>query len=243
MLVLHGFTETDLFWGDLLGSLGPSNQGVTACGLLPGHGWKPCADGTTLASAAADFAKRLPADGGDLLGYSLGGRLALQLALDHPKRVRRLVLVSCMAGIRDQAERSRRRERDERLAQILEEDGIGPFLALWEANPVLKTIKPIPHHIEETLRSMRMNQDPLGLASALRTLGVGTMQDLWPRLPAITAKTLLIAGDHDTRYVQAMGEMAKLIPGARFEVVADSGHAVHREQPYVLKKLVSAFLA
>jgi 2-succinyl-6-hydroxy-2,4-cyclohexadiene-1-carboxylate synthase len=240
MLVLHGFTETDLFWCDLLGPLGTG--ATTDCGLLPGHGWKPCAADTTLATAAAEFAKKLPDSGGDLLGYSLGGRIALQLAIDHPRRVRRLILVSCMAGIRDEQERARRRERDERLAQILEEDGIGPFLALWEANPVLKTIKPIPHRIEETLRSMRMNQDPLGLASALRTLGVGSMANLWPRLPSIAAKTLLIAGDHDTRYVQAMGEMAKVIPQARFEVVADSGHAVHREQPYVLKKLVSSFL-
>ena len=89
---------------------------------------------------------------------------------------------------------------------------------------------------------MRMNQDPLGLAAALRAMGVGTMDDLWGRLPSLTKPTLLIAGDHDERYVKGMGEMAKLIPGARFEVVSGSGHAVHREQPYELRRLVGSFL-
>jgi 2-succinyl-6-hydroxy-2,4-cyclohexadiene-1-carboxylate synthase len=238
MLVLHGFTETDLFWQETLGPQLPAE-----CVLLPGHGWKPCPDGTTLKSVAAGFAQRLPADGsGDLLGYSLGGRIALQLALDHPGRLRRLVLVSCVAGMRDPAERAARIKRDEGLAQILEEDGIGSFLALWESNATLKPAKPLPHRVCETIRSMRMNQDPNGLAAALRSLGVGTMEDLWDRLPTLRVPTLLIAGEHDQRYVKAMGEMAKLIPGARFEIVAGSGHAVHREQPYELRRLVSQFL-
>ncbi len=239
MLVLHGYTETDIFWSDLLGAQLPAE-----CVLLPGHGWKPCPDGTTLKSVAADIAKRLPADGsGDLLGYSLGGRIALQLALDHPGRVRRLVLVSCVAGLRDSTERAKRRARDEGLAMILEEDGIGSFLALWEGNPALKPVKPLPHRVCETIRSMRMNQDPLGLAAAVRCMGVGTMEDLWDRLPTLKTPVLMIVGDHDQRYVKAMGEMAKVIPGARFEIVHDSGHAVHREQPYALRQLVAGFLS
>ncbi len=238
MLVLHGFSETDDFWSDLLGT-----HLMPDCALLPGHGWKPCPEGTTVRSVAAALAKRLPPDGADLLGYSLGGRIALQLALDHPDRVRRLVLVSCTAGVRDQAERQSRLARDERLAQILEEDGIGPFLNLWEGNPSLRPCKPLPHRIHETLRSMRMNQDPRGLAAALRHLGVGAMEDLWPRLGGLAMRTLLIAGASDSRYLALMGEMQRRIPDARLEVVAEAGHAVHREQPFALRRLVSDFLA
>jgi 2-succinyl-6-hydroxy-2,4-cyclohexadiene-1-carboxylate synthase len=238
MLVLHGFTETDLFWNDLLGPQLPHE-----CALLPGHGWKPCPASSTMASVAADFAKRLPPEGGDLVGYSLGGRLALQLALDHPGRVRRLALVSCMPGLRDDQERQARVARDERIAQILEEEGLGSFLALWENNPALKPAHPAAHRSCESIRSMRMNQDPKGLAAVLRTLGVGAMPSLWPRLPTLTAKTLLVAGASDSRYAAAMSEMASVIPDARLEIVADSGHAVHREQPLVLRRMLTAFFS
>ena len=91
------------------------------------------------------MAGHLAVDGSeDLLGYSLGGRVALQLALDHPGRIRRLVLVSSGPGIADPAERERRRQRDERLAQILDEDGISPFTAWWESSPALKPARPLP---------------------------------------------------------------------------------------------------
>jgi 2-succinyl-6-hydroxy-2,4-cyclohexadiene-1-carboxylate synthase len=238
MLVLHGFTETDLFWNDLLGPQLPHE-----CALLPGHGWKPCPAGSDLASVAADFAKRLPAQGGDLVGYSLGGRIALQLALDHPGRVKRLALVSCLPGLRDGQERQSRRERDERIAQILEEEGLGSFLALWENIPALKPAHPIPHRSSESIRSMRMNQDPKGLAAVLRSLGVGSMPSLWERLGTLKAKTLLVAGASDSRYASAMSEMAGIIPDAHLEIVADSGHAVHREQPLALRRLLTAFFA
>ncbi len=242
MLVLHGFTETDLFWKDLLGDAGDAI--AAKCALLPGHGWKPCAAGTTLASTATEFARVLAHEGSrDLLGYSLGGRLALQLAIDHPSAVKRLVLISCIAGVRDPAERAARLARDERLACILEEDGIGPFLAMWESNPSLRPMKPLPQGQIEILRSMRMNQDPLGLAAALRWLGVGTMADLWDRLGAITADTLLICGEGDQRYVAAMAQMCALIPRARLAVIHGSGHAVHREQPEAVRRMVGEFIA
>jgi len=238
MLVLHGFTETDLFWSDLLGA-----QLKATCALLPGHGWKPCPPAATLASVAHDLSAKLPADGGDLVGYSLGGRIALQLALDHPGRVRRLVLVSCLAGIRDAQERLNRTARDERISQVLEEEGLGSFLALWETNPALKPCLPQPRGLAESVRSMRMNQDPKGLATVLRRLGVGTMDNLWPRLKELTMPVLLVAGSADGRYVTAMQEMAGLLPDARFSRVADSGHAVHREQPLEVRRLLTDFLA
>ena len=246
LTALHGFTETDETWAEVLAPLatGPLASSLPCqlrCPLMPGHGWRPCPATTTIASVAAEVAAALPADG-DLLGYSMGGRIALQLALAHPGRVRRLVLVSCNAGIRDPRERQERQARDAHLADILDQDGIGPFVAWWENTPALRPAHPLPRAVEEELRSRRLNQEPHGLADALHCLGTGAMSDLWPRLSGLRLPVLLIAGQADVHYVTLMREMAGLIPGARLEVVADAGHAVHREQPARLCALVHDFL-
>jgi len=238
LTALHGFTETDDVWTEVLAPL----KQPLRCPLLPGHGWRPCPAGTTIKSVAAEIAAALPADS-DLLGYSLGGRVAIQLALDHPTRLRRLVLVSSTAGLRDAQERERRMRHDLAFAEVLEEDGIGPFVAWWEANPALKPARALPRALIEQVRCRRLNQDPHGLAGVLRHLGTGGMTDLWPRLGELKLPVLLIAGEADSRYVTVMKAMAAQIPGAQLELVPGCGHAVHREAPNELIDLLRAFLA
>lgn len=238
LVALHGFTETDQVWSEFFAGHHPVH-----CPILPGHGWKPCPPGSTLASVAAAMAQHLAADGtDDLLGYSLGGRVALQLALDHPGRCRRLILVSSGPGIADPAERERRRQRDERLAQILDEDGISPFTAWWESSPALAPARPLAARVDESLRSLRLNQDPACLAQVLRHISHGTMADLAPRLGELRMPVLLIAGDHDRAYCQHLREMAKAIAGSRLQLIADAGHAVHRERPDAVRNAVITFL-
>ena len=240
LIALHGFTETDLVWRDLLAPAVPALR----CLLLPGHGWKPGPAGADF-MAGGGGARGAPAGRRpvDLLGYSMGGRLALALALVAPQRVRRLVLVSSSAGTASVEERAARIRHDERLAQILEEDGIGPFVAWWQAQPVLRPAAPLPPALVAELRCLRLNQDPHGLAAALRRLGAGAMPDLAPRLPTLPMPTLLVAGEADARYREVMADMATRIPGARLAVVAGSGHAIHRERPDELRALVAGFLA
>lgn len=238
LIALHGFTETDQAWTETLGGELPDLR----CPLLPGHGCRPCRPDGNVAQAAAELVAGFPAEPVDLLGYSMGGRIALRLALDHPGRVRRLILVSCHAGIRDATEREVRRRRDESLAQVLEEDGIGPFVAWWEGQPALKPYRPFPAAVAESVRARRLNQDPDGLAGCLRTLGAGSMDDLWQRLPNLKLPVLLISGAADQRYHTLMDEMGMLIPGCRRDVVLRSGHAVHRERPQVVAQMVGAFL-
>ena len=211
LLALHGFTETDEPWRELL----PEAVAL----VLPGHGHVPVGTDADLASVAAEVALRLPTDGGDIVGYSMGGRIALRLALDHPRRVRRLVLVSSGPGFPPGDEGAQRRRRDAWLADILEEDGIGPFVAWWESNPVLRPAQPFSRAETQRLRAMRLNQDPRGLATCLRRFGPGSMESLWERLGELRASTLLIAGAADARYVQVMGDMRARLPQARLAVV------------------------
>lgn len=239
LVALHGFTETDQSWLEVFAQ----SKIPIRCPLLPGHGWSPCGEDCSLATAAARIADELPADGSAaLLGYSMGGRLALQTALDHPERISRLILVSSRPGIPDPAVRADRRDRDERLAEILEEDGIAPFVAWWERQPVLTSIRPMDDDAEAALRCQRLNQDPLGLAAALRRLGQGTMEPLWDRLGELPMPVLLIAGGADTAYLADMGRMAEAIPEAILEIFPETGHAVHREWPERLTAVVEDFL-
>ncbi len=239
LVALHGFTENDEVWREVL-NLPPDRL---VCPLLPGHGFKPCAPDTGVASLAAEIATEACANGCDLMGYSMGGRIALHLALDRPKHVRRLILVSSGPGFRDGTLQGSRRHSDEIMAEILEEDGLGPFVAYWEANPILKPAHPLPRAVEEQVRSRRLNHDPLGLAGALRRLGAGAMPNLWDRLGALRTPTLLIAGSSDQRYCQVMADMAKAMPDARLAVVPEAGHAIHREQPAAVRELVLGFVA
>ena len=234
LTALHGFTETAAVWRQVFGP-------TARCELLPGHGHAPCPPGSDFAAVAGAIAARMPA-GGDLLGYSMGGRVALRLALDHPTRVRRLILISTSPGIIDPKERALRRARDERLAQILEEDGIGPFVAWWEANPALRPAKPLARRIQEDLRCLRLNQDPHCLAANLRQLGTGMMEPQWDRLAQLTMPVLLIAGTADPAYCDKSAAMAARIPNAKVVIIPDSGHAVHREQSTALLAAVNEFL-
>ncbi len=239
LVALHGFTEIDLSWREVFAD---SPTTVTAP-LLPGHGWAPCSDNTTIANVAADIAPRLGKKGSDLLGYSMGGRIALQLALDYPQLVHRLVLISCRPGIADPAARQARLERDERLAEILEDDGIGPFVAWWERQPVLRTVTAPAPLAEQILRGRRLNQNPLGLAAALRRLGQGSMEPAWDRLAELKMPVLLLAGAGDPAYVNDMQRMAEHIPHAEIDIIPAAGHALHREHPKDLVARIDAFLA
>jgi 2-succinyl-6-hydroxy-2,4-cyclohexadiene-1-carboxylate synthase len=235
-LVLHGFTEDDTAWAETCPLPGADYA------LLPGHGWRPCRQ-PGIRELATDLAAGLPLGGGDLVGYSMGGRIALRMALDHPERVRRLVLVSSGPGWRAGDERTRRTRLDEALAQILEEDGLGPFVAWWESNPVLKPARPFSADMTARLRARRLSHDPCGLAQALRAYGSGTMEGLWDRLGDIRVPTLLIAGEADARYRGVMGEMAQRMPAATLRVIPAAGHAIHREQPGPLGEAIRGWLA
>ena len=238
LYALHGFTETDESWTETLARDIPDLR----CPLLPGHGGKPCPPGMDASKVAADLVAGWPAGPVDVLGYSMGGRLAIRLALDHPQRVRRLILVSCHAGIRDQQERALRHRRDESLAQVLEEDGIGAFMAWWETQPALRPHQPFPAALAESVRARRLNQDPHGLAACLRALGGGASEPMWNRLGELRMPVLLLSGSADVRYMRIMEEMSKLIPDHRRDVVLRAGHAVHRERQQVVAQMIGAFL-
>ena len=191
---------------------------------------------------AVDFvaaAHALASDRSTYVGYSQGGRLCLQLALDRPEVVHKLVLVSASPGIADAAERAVRRDADERLAREIERGGVDAFLERWLAQPLFATLPRERSGIDERKRVNTIEH----LTYQLRVLGQGVQPSNWDRLGELAMPVLLIAGELDTKYVAVAKRMAEQIADARVEIVPGAGHACHLEQPEHVAQLLASFEA
>jgi 2-succinyl-6-hydroxy-2,4-cyclohexadiene-1-carboxylate synthase len=233
VVLLHGFAGTGHAWDAVAERLGgerylaPDIRGHGAAAAARPIGFAECTD-DVLAAAPASF---------ELCGYSMGGRMALHVALAAPERIERLVLVSATAGIEDEADRARRRVADERLAAEIERMALADFADRWLAQPLFAD------DAEGARRRGRediLRNEPAGLAAALRGIGAGSMPPLWERLGGLEGiETLVVAGERDAKYVHLGERLAAAIPGARLEVVAGGGHALPRERPSELAALLA----
>ena len=233
MVLAHGFTQTLAAWGPVAERLARRWEVVRVD--LPGHGGS---GGVRVGFAEA--AGLVGEAGGPAVyvGYSLGGRLCLRLALDRPDLVRGLVLVGASPGIADPGARAGRRADDEALAERIEREGVAAFLDRWLAGPLFATLP-----AEAAGRADRLANTALGLADALRRLGTGAQEPLWDRLPTLRPPTLLVAGALDAKFAAVAAEMAAAIgPRAQVALVPGSGHAVHLERPAELAALLERFL-
>lgn len=163
-----------------------------------------------------------------LVGYSMGGRLALHFALAHPELVEFLVLESASPGIDDPHERIARREADERWATMLERDGVAKFLDAWYEQPLFASLRARPELLAEIKRRRRDGAAPV---DALHDFSPGFVPSLWPRLAEWRAPLLFIAGELDKKYCEIGHRVAGLCPRGAVHIVRDSGHIVHEEQP------------
>ena len=167
-----------------------------------------------------------------VIGYSMGGRVALALAVAFPEACRSLTLISATAGIADPTERAQRREADEALARQIDELGMAHFVEHWMALPMWNTLRSRLSADEwEASMRQRMTCDPMGLANSLRAAGTGAMPPLWDRLGDLDVPTLAVCGALDTKFVDFGRDMAALLPRGELTVVHDAGHAVHLEDP------------
>ncbi len=237
LLLLHGFTGSSRSWDEHLPAF---RRDFDAIALdLPGHG------GRSEAASVEDTARSLAklAQGGPVhvLGYSLGARIALRLAIEHPWAVARLVLESPSAGIAGPAEREARRRDDERQAEEIERDGVMAFIDRWERNNIFASHVALPPEAAERQRAIRLAQHPRGLAESLRLAGQGAMEPLHDRLGDVKAPTLVIVGELDP--ARARGELVgNGIPNARLVIVDGAGHTPHLERPDAFLPLVLDFL-
>ncbi len=215
---LHGFAGSGESWEPVARHL-PDGVRLVAPNL-PGHGpWdgEPVSFGTC-GKAVLDWA----APSFVLAGYSMGGRIALTVALVAPERVERLVLISTTAGIEDRDERAARRAADEALAHETELGSIEAFAARWTTQPLFAGDP--PEVVERSEQEIRRNS-PDGLAASLRGVGTGAMAPLWDRLGELQMPVTVVVGERDEKY-RAIGErLVSALPAAEpLVVVPGAGH-------------------
>lgn len=233
IVLVHGFTQTLRSWDRLAALLSETFQVVRVD--LPGHGGSAAVD-----LSFEETAEALGEAGGaaTYVGYSLGGRLCLRLAVDHPELVQSLVLVGASPGLAGADERAARRAADEALAADIERIGTAAFLDRWLAQPLFATLNPPAGDVEA-----RLANSPAGLATALRRLGPGVQEPLWDRLGELKMPVLAVTGQEDTKFSRLAEEMAAAIGvNAEAVAVAGAGHAAHLERPVSFHRLLTAFL-
>src|SRR5829696_2698723 len=234
VVLVHGFTQSLAAWG-AVGERLEDRWEVVRVDLPGKGGWRGVGGGLGEGGGLAGAAGGV----GAYMGYSLGGRVCLRLALDRPDLVRALVLVGASPGIADAGERAARRAADELLAGELERDGVAAFLDRWLAGPLFATLP-----AEAAGRAERLANTAEGLASALRRLGTGAQEQLWDRLGGLRPPVLLVAGELDPKFTDLARRMAAAIgPAARVAIVPGAGHAVHLERPAATAALIEEFLA
>lgn len=244
-LLMHGFTGSAAVWADAVRDRLADR--VAVCPDALGHGASdPAPDPAdhALANQAALVLAALDALGlkrVHAVGYSMGGRLLLALAVRCPERFFSLTLEGASPGIADRELRSARRAQDEVLAQLLLRDGVAAFVRRWEDLPLFASQKRLPEAVTNRQREIRLAQNPEGLAASLRGAGQGLEPPRWEELGRITCPVLFVAGQEDARY-GAVGEaVARAVPNGRLTTIPDSGHSPHLERPEAFWTRVLAF--
>lgn len=229
LLLLHGFMQTGRGWDEVVRHLGGERYRPLAPDIR-GHGAAGARRPVDFASCVEDVV-RLVGPRFALAGYSQGARLALHVALAHPDRVTRLVLVSATAGIDHEGQRTLRRAADERLAAWMEAEGrlMTEVADRWAAQPLFAGQSA---EVAAAARADRLANEPVHVAAALRGIGTGAMEPLWQRLGELRdLPVAVLAGERDSKYVGTGERLARALPRGKLRVVPGAGHALPLEAP------------
>jgi 2-succinyl-6-hydroxy-2,4-cyclohexadiene-1-carboxylate synthase len=251
VLFLHGFMGRGGDWTPIVNDLKKSFYCI--CLDFPGHGENATADVGNAWSMDAVIAgliellDKYDLERCALVGYSMGGRLALHLAVSYPERFTRIVLESASPGLKTEKERKQRRRHDDNLACQLEAAVGDPklfreFLEQWSELPIFASLQGHPA-LRAKLIENRLANDPERLAASLRAMGSGAQTSLWEQLAAYTLPTLLMVGALERKFGIIAEEMSACCPMMAIEVLENCGHNVHFENPSGYTTVIKSFLA
>lgn len=226
LVLLHGFGGTHRAWDGVVDRL-PRERYLPLALDLPGHGAaaevrRPITFASCTAAVLGAAPERFA-----LCGYSLGGRVAMHVALAAPERVTRLCVIAANPGLEDSAERAARVASDEQLARRLETEPFEEWIESWRAQPLFAADPPA---VGELARADQRRNDPPALAAALRGVSTGAMEPLWDRLGELTMPVALVAGERDEKFTRLARRALALLRNGSLTVLA-GGHRLPLENP------------
>ena len=234
VLIIHGFTGC-------ASAMTPLTELLDGRRITPdliGHGQSesPASLGPyyleSISSQLSSLLSQLDASPASIVGYSMGGRIALTFALSYPEMVTSLALIGTSPGISDHRDRAQRLERDYQLGASISQRGITDFVNTWVAQPMWQSLRQslTSQQWQDSIRQ-RISNHPLGLANSLRASGTGAMSPLHDVLQHLDVPTLLLVGEKDHKFLEVAQQFVSRIPDASIRVIRNSGHATHLEQP------------
>lgn len=247
IVLLHGFTGCAGSMAEVAEAL--ASRSRTLCVDLVGHGRSDAPVDVapyTMEACVGQLKALLDAleiQRAHWLGYSMGGRTALQFASAHPEHVSRVVLVGASAGLSDPADRAARVASDEALATRIEVEGLEAFVDAWMALPLFASQKRLGEEALAAARAQRLQNSIHGLGNSLRGMGTGAQTPLQSKLASVDVPVCLVVGDEDAKFQAIATELAGQLPNARVAPILESGHAAHLEAPRVFADVVRRFFA
>jgi 2-succinyl-6-hydroxy-2,4-cyclohexadiene-1-carboxylate synthase len=244
VLFLHGFMGRKEDWADTIEAL--QNDYHCVAVDLPGHG-------STLQGSDSDYSMHSCAEAlvrfiddqllkpVGLVGYSMGGRLAIYFALQYPEYVSAMVLESASPGLRTESERAVRIEKDGALAKRLRDEPLDEFIERWYSQPLFQHLVESEGLLSRLIES-RIENDPAALAISLEQMGTGVQPSLWEELSSLDIPTLILAGENDSKFSILADQMCRLCGRAQKLIIPDAGHIVHLEKAAEYQEAICSFL-
>ncbi|KAA9012669.1 2-succinyl-6-hydroxy-2,4-cyclohexadiene-1-carboxylate synthase [Niallia endozanthoxylica] len=247
LLLLHGFTGDSTTWKPFLSSWS-KNHKVIALDIV-GHGKSASPTDVQrydIVSVSKDIKKileHLNINKTNVLGYSMGGRLALSFSILYPEFLHKLILESASPGLATDQERENRRIQDEKLSCFILNQGLERFIDYWENIPLFSTQKKLPIHKQHEIKQQRLQNSITGLSNSLLGMGTGAQPSWWDRIQELETETLLLTGKHDQKFCLIAEKMVKKMKHVKWKNIEDCGHAIHVEQPEKFGTIVNGFLS
>lgn len=244
LILLHGFTGNADSWRQFQ-PYWEEHANVIAIDII-GHGKTDSPDDVkkydieAMADAIYQMLKQLNIEKADVLGYSMGGRLALTFALKYKRRVRKLILESASPGLATEEERRKRREQDRKLCEFIRKNGVNAFVNHWENIPLFASQKRLPHEVRQRVREERLANNEKGLINSLLGMGTGSQPSWWDELHDIDA--YLVTGSLDEKFCRIAEKMTKRLRTSEWVRVENAGHAIHVEKPKLFGTIITEFL-